>query len=310
MSVFTVVQPGLFTTIQDLGRPHAIASGVPSGGAMDRFAHRAGNLLVGNAPGDATLECTLKGPHFAVERDCLVAITGADLDPQLNGAPAPMWTSFLVAAGDRITFGGRRAGARAYVAVAGGVQGERWLGSVSTYVLVGRGGMAGRALAAGDSLSVAREAGGLSRPGRELDRRLRPDYSDHTLHAIAGPHLKRLDAGGRQALFGASFSVSHQSDRMGYRLDGATLEMSGEELLSFGLAVGAIQVPGGGRPILLMADHHTAGGYPVPAVVATASLPVAAQLAPGDELRFAEVSVETAVEMRSAALKALETLNA
>jgi len=308
MTVFTVVQPGLFTTIQDLGRPHAIASGVPTGGAMDRFAHRAGNLLVGNAPGDATLECTVRGPQLAVERDSLVAITGADLDPQLNGSPAPMWTSFLVAAGDRITFEGRRVGARAYIAVAGGIHGERWLGSVSTYALVGRGGLAGGPLAAGDSISAARDAGGASGPGRELDRHLRPDYGDHTLHAIAGPHAKRLDAGGRRALFGGTFMLSHQSDRMGYRLDGAPVEMPGDELLSFGLAVGSIQVPSGGRPILLMADHHTAGGYPVPAVVASASLPVAAQLAPGDELRFAEVSVETAVEMRSAALKALDTL--
>lgn len=274
---------------------------------MDRFAHRAANLLAGNAPGDATLECTLKGPHLAVERDCLVAITGADLDPHLNGSPAPMWTSFLVAVGDRITFEGRRLGARAYIAVAGGIQGERWLGSVSTYVLVGRGGLAGRPLAAGDSLSAARE-GGASSPGRELDRHLRPDYSDHTLHAIAGPHVKRLDPGGKRALFGDSFRVSHQSDRMGYRLEGAALEMLGEELLSFGLAAGAVQVPSGGRPILLMADHQTAGGYPVPAVVASASLPVAAQLAPGDELRFVEVSLEAAVEMRSAALRALDSL--
>src|SRR5258707_1098632 len=106
--VLRVVEPGLFTTVQDLDRPNAISAGVPPGGAMDRFAHRAANLLVGNAPGDATLECTLRGPHLAVDSGCLIAITGGDLDPHLNGSPAPMWTSFLAAEGDRITFEGRR----------------------------------------------------------------------------------------------------------------------------------------------------------------------------------------------------------
>ena len=307
MNALSVVEPGLFTSIQDLGRPHAIAAGVPLGGAMDRFAHRAANLLVGNPPGDATLECTLRGPQLVAERQCVIAVTGADLDPQLNGSPAPMWTSFIVAEGDRVTFGGRRLGARAYISVAGGFQGERWLGSASTYVLVGRGGLGGRALRVGDSLSVAREPSSAA-PGRELERHLRPDYGDHTLYAIAGPHAKKLEAESRHALFADEFRVSHQSDRMGYRLDGALLRLPGEQLLSFGLVAGAIQVPGAGQPILLMADHQTAGGYPVPAVVASASLPVAAQLAPGDGLRFAEVSVEKAVEMRSAALKALDVL--
>jgi len=307
VSVLSVVEPGLLTTIQDLGRPHAIAVGVPPGGAMDRFAHRAANLLVGNPPGDATLECTLKGPHLVAERECLIAITGADLNPQLNGRPAPMWTGFLLAEGDRLTFGVRRLGARAYVAVAGGIQGDRWLGSVSTYLMVGRGGMAGRALQAGDSISVAREPGAPA-PGHELVRRLRPDYSDHTLHAIPGPHAKRLDAEGRRAFLGEDFRVHHNSDRMAYRLEGPELAMRGDELLSFGLAVGAVQVPPGGGPILLMADHHTAGGYPVPAVVASVSLPIAAQLAPGDEVRFAEVEVEKAVEMRSTALRILDAL--
>jgi len=276
---------------------------------MDRFAHRAANLLVGNPAIDATLECTLKGPHLVATHNLLVAVTGADLDPRLNGSPAPMWTGFLVTGGDRLTFEGRRLGARAYIAVAGGFLGDRWLGSASTYVLVGRGGLAGRALKAGDSISLAHDP--VSQvPGRELDRDLRPDYSDHTLYAIPGPHIRRLDGEGRHTLFGGEFRVSHQSNRMGYRLEGATLAMSGDEVLSFGLAVGAVQVPSGGQPILLMADHQTAGGYPVPAVVASASLPVAAQLAPGDEVRFAEVSVEKAVELRSAALRVLEALRA
>jgi hypothetical protein len=127
---FKVEAPGLLTTVQDLGRPNAIGAGVQEGGAMDRFAHSAANLLVGNDPGLATLECTLRGPALVAEQACLVAITGADLDPRVNGVPAPMWTSLLLSPGDRLTFGGRREGARTYVAVAGGFEAgsERELG--------------------------------------------------------------------------------------------------------------------------------------------------------------------------------------
>src|SRR6266566_6607063 len=124
--VLRVHEPGLFTTIQDTGRLHAVASGVPAGGAMDRFAHTAANLIVGNDRSAATLECTLSGPHLVAERSCLVAITGADFEPRVNGVPAPMWTGVFLSPADQLTFGGRRSGARAYVAVAGGIAGERW----------------------------------------------------------------------------------------------------------------------------------------------------------------------------------------
>ena len=126
-----VQEPGLLTTVQDLGRPNAISAGVPPGGAMDRFAHSAANLLVGNDRGHATLECTVSGPHLVAEQACLVAITGADLDPRINGEPAPMWTGFFMAASDRLTFGPRNTGARAYIAVSGGFEADRWLGSTS-----------------------------------------------------------------------------------------------------------------------------------------------------------------------------------
>ena len=303
-----VAQPGLFTTIQDLGRLNAIAGGVPPGGAMDRFAHRAANALVGNDQHDATLECTITGPSLVVEQPCLIAITGADLDARINGEPAPAWTGMPLTRGDRLTFGGRRSGARAYIAVRGGFDGERWLGSRSTSIMAGRGGMGGRALLAGDVLGAAIEGAGPIVAGRRLHPDLRPDYGVHTLAVLPGPHVRRLGADGRKALVSTPFTVSQDSNRMGYRLDGAAFAMAGEELLSFGLVAGVVQVPHSGQPILLMADHQTAGGYPVVATVISASLPQAAQLAPGDEVRFIEVTPARARQRREELSAALSSL--
>jgi antagonist of KipI len=303
-----VVKPGLLTTVQDLGRLNAMSAGVPPGGAMDRFAHRAANLLAGNDEGAATLECTVSGPVLVALRPSLVAITGADFDPRVNGQPVPVWTSLVLNEGDELKFAGRRSGARAYIAVAGGIAGDRWLGSVSTYLLAERGGMHGRPLIAGDVIvatDVPPTPAGLD---RRLPHELRPDYADHTLPAIAGPHLERLPAESRSALFGSTYTVSRDADRMGYRLEGQSLDASGEELLSFGLVAGVVQVPRSGQPILLMSDHQTAGGYPVVATIAGAAMPVAAQLLPGEELRFAEVSIETALRMRAAQRAALDSL--
>ena len=303
-----VKEPGLFTTVQDLGRPGAISAGVQSGGAMDRFAHSAANLLVGNDAGQATLECTFSGPHLVAERSCLIAIAGADFDPQVNGMPAPSWSSVFLGAGDRLTFGVKRSGARIYIAIGGGIEADRWLGSMSTNVMAGRGGIHGRPLKSGDTISTAGEPRKPAVSDLRLAEPLRPRYGDHAVHALAGPHVKRLDAEGRRVLFGTPYRITRDADRMGYRLEGPQLVTTGDELLSFGLVTGAVQVPRGGQPILLMADHQTAGGYPVVATVISASLPVAAQLLPGDELRFVEVSVERAQQMRMALAAALESL--
>ena len=305
---FHVVEPGLFTTVQDLGRPNALSAGVPAGGAMDRFAHSAANLLVGNDPGLATLECTLSGPHLLAERTCLIAITGADFDPRVNGDPTPAWTSIFLGPGDRLTFAGRRKGARIYIAISGGIEADRWLGSLSTNVMAARGGKHGRSLKAGDSIDVAGDGRKPAVSGRRVPEQVRPAYDEHVLHAIAGPHAKRLNPESRDLLFKTRYRVSRDADRMGYRLDGAQLDISGDELLSFGLVPGAVQVPHGGQPILLMADHQTAGGYPVVATVVSAALPIAAQLLPGDALQLAEITVERAQKMRRALAGALESI--
>jgi antagonist of KipI len=297
-----VVQPGILTTIQDTGRPNAVASGVPPGGAMDRFAHSAANLIVGNDRGAATLECTLAGPRLVATRSCVIAITGGDLGPSI-----PMWSAIQLAAGDEVAFAGRRSGARAYIAIGGGVIGDRWLGSMSTNLMCARGGMHGRPLVAGDVISTG-EWHDPPVAGRTLDEQLRPDYTDRSLRVIRGPHYARLSHEAQHELWTAAFVVNPSSNRMGYRLDGATLEAPGDELLSFPVLAGVVQLPSGGQPILLMADHQTAGGYPVIATVTTASMPVAAQLAPGDELRFEDTSIDDALRARAAQRATLEFL--
>ena len=304
---FHVVEPGLLTTIQDLGRPHAVTAGVPAGGAMDRFAHVAANLLVGNDRGAATLECTLIGPRLRALQSCVIALAGADLGPRVSGGELPMWTAIGLREGDELSFGRRTGGARTYIAIAGGFLGDRWLGSLSTNLMSARGGMHGRALVAGDLLAAG-ESLVPDETGRTLAAAMRPRYPDHTLSTIAGPHAGRLTATSRDALLGETFTLHHDSNRMGYRLEGPLLETEGEDILSIALIAGAVQLPRGGRPIVLMADHQTAGGYPIVATVVSASMPVAAQLAPGDATRFAEVSLDEALAMRRRQLAALESL--
>jgi antagonist of KipI len=309
-AVLRVEDPGVFTTVQDLGRAERRA-GVPSGGAMDRFALAAANLLVGNPENAGALECTLTGPVLSAAAGSLIAVTGADFQPAVNNEPVPVWTSLFLAPGDQLSFKGRRWGARCYIALAGGIKAERWLSSVSTYLLVGRGGLQGRQLKKGDVLETAAEPPHPLVARRNLPVRLRPAYLDGArLKAVPGPHLRLLSPRSRRALFGETYTVSREADRMGYRLEGPELELKGEELVSFGLAFGAVQVPNSGQPILLMADHQTAGGYAAVAGVVRADLPLAAQLVPGDKVRFEQVSVEAAQlawrELRSG----LDTLKA
>lgn len=262
---------------------------------MDRFALSAANLLVGNPESSACLECALSGPRLLARRSCLLAVTGGDFGATLNGRPVPGWTSVFVSEGDCLAFTGRRSGGRLYIAVSGGLGADRWLGSASTYLLVGRGGVHGRPLKAGDVLLAARPTLHPAVAGLELLEHLRPAYSSEPeLAAIEGPHVRLLLPASRRALFGQRWTVSRDADRMGYRLEGGPLPIKAAELVSFGLAMGCVQVPPSGEPILLMADHQTAGGYPVVAGVARCDLPLAAQLLPGEHLHFRLTGVDAA----------------
>jgi antagonist of KipI len=280
-----IIKAGLLTTVQDLGRYGHQEFGVPAAGPMDAFSHRLANQLVGNDPDAATLEITLLGPEFIVDADTTIAIAGADFEVTCDGRSVPMHASHAVTRGQRIKFGRIVQGARAYLAVAGGIQTERVLGSRATHLLSRMGGLNGRALLAGDRVPIVGDAG--ARPARKSGGLTLPTNGRALLRVIAGPQAHWFEADALKTIAGVSFRVSPQSNRMGYRLQGPPLvRIHEDELISEPLGIGAIQIPSAGEPILLMADRQTAGGYPKIGYVISADLPLAGQLAPGDFIEF------------------------
>ena len=284
-----VLRPGLFTTIQDIGRYGFQRFGVSVSGAMDRWALRVGNRLLGNPDEAAGLEITIQGPELFLDHALTIAVTGADLSPAWNGATLPMWTVVVMPAGSRLQFGKRRQGARAYLAVAGGIDGPMILGSRSTHVRSRVGSLGGRALKKGDRLEVgARSAESLQYVGRVLPPSNRPHYSSSpTVRIVPGLHVDRFTHEALQVLTESPYRVTSESDRMGYRLWGAELKhRSSGEIVSSATTFGTIQVPADGQPILLMADCQTTGGYAALATVIASDHSLAAQVCPGDNLSF------------------------
>lgn len=281
-----IIRSGMLTTVQDLGRAGHRAAGVPLCGAMDPFALRVANLLVGNAENAAALECTLVGPELQFSTDTWVALGGVEFDGLVP------WKPRLMRAGERLKLGAARRGCRGYLAVAGGIDVPEVLGSRSTYLRGGFGGFEGRALRDGDVFFAAGSARQVSEHWR-IDPRILPEYSaSPTVRIVAG--AQREEFGG--ALDAAEFRILPQSDRMGIRLGASKLVRigKGEDLVSSAVAPGTVQVPPDGQPIVLMADAQTLGGYPVAAHVIAVDLPLVAQLRPGDLLRFVEVPLDEA----------------
>ncbi len=307
-----VSKPGLLTSVQDLGRYGFQKHGVIVSGAMDPFAHRVSNLLVGNDESEATLELTLLGPTLEFDADTLIAICGADLSPSVDRLPVPLWKPVLIKKGATLRFGSPRIGTRAYVAVAGGFSLPAVMGSRSTYLRAGLGGYFGRPLQEGDQLPVgvpskraqqlirdlqmAREGHAFAAAGWGTAPELLPAYRERSvIRAMRGNQFDRFSLDSRKAFFSQPFRVTPQSDRMGCRLDGPALTLAEPfELISEAVAVGTVQVPAEGKPIVLLADRQTTGGYPKIAQIASIDLPVMAQAKPGDTLRFQEVSREDA----------------
>ncbi|RRR71303.1 MAG: biotin-dependent carboxyltransferase family protein [Candidatus Viridilinea halotolerans] len=294
-----VISPGLLTTIQDSGRPAARRYGVPPSGAMDMFALAVANRLIGNPSDAAALELTAGGALLEFLRPTLVALTGADLGATLNGRHLAPWQAALLDRGTTLHFRGRQAnwGARAYLALAGGIAAPTLLGSRSTYLAGGFGGLEGRALRPGDQLATY--ASPHSRwpwVGTEWPCHARPLYGHTpTLRFLPGPHYAALTPAAREALSQTTLRVGAAANRIGYRLDGLRLSFSQQlSLPSFGVIAGAIQVPPDGTPILLMAEAQTIGGYPVVAIVIAPDLPLAAQILPGDQLRLAPTTMRAA----------------
>jgi antagonist of KipI len=289
----------MLTTVQDRGRWGFQASGVPVAGPMDLVSHRLANALVGNGVDAATLEITLLGPELEFEDERVVAVTGAEFSLTVDGRPvsaSPRTSPFMVSTGARLRFGARHRGARAYLAVSGGIDVPLVLGSRSTHVISGMGGFGGRPLRAGDRVPL----GPMSVERRTVRPPLVPVMPlpdrEATVRVLPGPQLDRFTPTSLDRLQSAPYVIAHKSDRMGFRLEGPTLVHSGSaDIISDATGLGALQVPASGQPILLMADRQTTGGYPKIATAITADLAIAAQLAPGDAIRFAVCSPREAM---------------
>ena len=311
MSLEVVDVNGLMT-IQDAGRKGWGQFGVPCSGPMDVFAFYAANRLAGNATGCAALEIGLGDAAFQATQDCVVAVTGIGYQLSISIWEFPLWGSFFVRAGWKIRLNKTSDGMWAYLAVHGGIQTEKALGSRSTYLRGALGGMAGRSLQAGDIVKTSNLARlSLELAGRTLPRGAWPAYSQTpTLDVVLGPQTNYFPAESIETFLASEYFISLTSDRMGYRLEGPPLTQRGEtELISEGLAFGAIQVPSHGQPIVMMADAPTTGGYPKIATVASADLPVLAQCeSTKSKIRFRETTVEHAQEKYRALIKGLDKI--
>ena len=297
MTLLMTLDPGFLTTVQDLGRQGCERYGVPVSGAMDRLALMAANALVGTPLGTAGLEFALSGPAFqASGGGCLVAASGRGFSLQVGGRPIPLWMAAWVRTGESITLQASGSG-WGYLAVGGGIDVPLVMGSRSTYLRGGFGGLEGRSLRAGDKLEIG-PGSAYELAGQELPQALRPAYSDQpVIDVVLGPQTQAFSEAGLATFLGQEeYALTSACDRMGYRLAGPRIaHRKGADVLSEGVPLGAVQVPGDGQPIVLMADRQTAGGYTKFGVVASASLPLLAQCPPGaGKVRFRAVAVDEA----------------
>jgi biotin-dependent carboxylase-like uncharacterized protein len=315
-----VTEGGLSTTVQDTGRFGNYHIGMPPSGAVDQYAHRIANFLVGNEADAATLEMTYSGPTLEFEKDTLIAVCGADMSPELDGETVPTWTAVRVDAGQTLEFQFATEGARAYLAVAGGIDVDQVMGSRATYTLIGIGGYEGRELEAGDELPVGEAAVG-GQEGATVDDDVIPDYADEdTIRVVMGLCDYRLTDEGRDVLLGTEWKISDEADRVGYRLDAdVDIQDLFEEreqpfgagtdptnVVDLGYPIGSIQMAG--QPIVLMRDAVTGGGY---ATVGTVISPDRGTLAQGrshETVTFESISVDEALEVRRSWNEQLETL--
>lgn len=285
MSTLRVLEPGLRSTVQDRGRYGHLRSAVPTAGPADPVAFEAALHLVGNEPSAAVVEIVGLPFRAVLDRPGVIAVTGRDVRLR-SRSRIDGWTAAFVRAGEELAVLGSERTRYAYLAVGGGIAVPEVLGSRATYVTTPIGPVP-RALESGDTLPLGDARHGPERAGRHL-----PFEYAARIPAMRGPHADRVGAG--RGFFARRFTVSERSDRMGVRLEGA-LAMAAGEILPVGVVSGAVQVPGGGEPIVLLADHGTTGGYPVVAAVGTLGLASVAQAAPGEEVEFREVDRAAAV---------------
>jgi antagonist of KipI len=297
VEAFEVLEPGILTTVQDLGRYGFGQFGVPPSGTLDTFSYRVGNLLVGNQEEEASLETTVMGLRLKALREVVVAITGGDLFPTLNGESLEMWRTHLLVEGDVLTFKRIRSGCRAYLVVSGGLIVPKIMGSRSTYLSGRFGGLEGRALKRGDILYTLDRPPSLKKLGLRFPGDWIPSFEKEVIiRVIPGPQDHHFTEKGFQTFSSSAYQVTPQCDRMGVRLEGPKIERRPdveESIISEGLISGAIQVPGDGKPIIILTELVT-GGYTKIATVISTDLTKVAQLKPGDEVRFDPISIEKA----------------
>jgi biotin-dependent carboxylase-like uncharacterized protein len=305
-----VVKPGFATSVQDLGRPGYYHLGIPLSGAMDRYALRAANLLVGNDEDDAGLEAVFMGPELRFADSATVAVTGAELPPKLDGEPRPTWTAFPVKAGQTLSFGILKGGARAYIAVSGGIDVPKVLGSRSTYALCTLGGFKGRVLQAGDGLPVGADRRP-AREGREVPEPLRRrSGATPELRVLTGLYWHRITAESGEQFFADTWKVAPEADRIGYRFRGGRALALVDRQQPFGAGsdpsnivdscypYGSIQVPSGTEPIVLHRDAVSGGGYFMLGTVIAADMDFIAQMQPHTPIRFVSIDMEQALAAR------------
>ncbi|CCD84072.1 putative carboxylase, like RuBisCO, small subunit [Bradyrhizobium sp. ORS 285] len=305
-----VLHPGLSTTVQDLGRPGYFHLGIPVGGAMDRLALRAANMLVGNDEGAACLEAVFIGPQLEFTTPTRIAVTGAEMPIKLDGVEQPGWTALEVKAGQVLSFDYLKSGARIVIAIAGGIDVPLALGSRSTYPIGALGGFKGRAIAAGDELPVGAEASGKAGASVPEALRCKPGHPAE-LRVLPGLYWHRILPESQQSFFGDQWKVAPEADRMGYRFRGGQALKFVEREQPFGAGsdpsnivdscypYGSIQVPGGKEPIILHRDAVSGGGYFMVGTVISADMDLIGQLQPNMPTRFVEIDMDGALAARA-----------
>ncbi|HLE60255.1 MAG TPA: carboxyltransferase domain-containing protein, partial [Thermoanaerobaculaceae bacterium] len=292
-----VIEPGFQTTVQDLGRPGHAHIGVSASGACDALSLRIGNWLAGNPEGAPALEMTLAGGTFAFTGPGVIALAGSDFGPVIDDYRVPLWAAIEVRQGQTLVCGATRSGARCYLSVRGGIALEAVLGSHSTHLTTGLGGLAGRALRKDDVLAVGpavEQVPTTRRFPRELTGKL---LRRGEVRVTRGPQWEWFGEQAWDAALGSTYTVSEDSSRMGLRLRGAALPAERQgSMLTEGVSLGALQVPPDGQPILSFVEHQTTGGYPQIGCVIAADVHRVGQLRPRDEIRFVAVSLSEADE--------------
>lgn len=314
-----VREPGLVTTVQDTGRYGHYHIGMPPSGAMDQFAHKVANYLVGNDEDAPTLEMTYQGAELGFENDTLIAVTGADMSPMLDDEPIPTWTAVEVSAGQTLSFEFSQEGVRSYLSIAGGIDVPEVMESSSTYTLIGMGGYEGRQLEAGDELELGDSAYDDARIGDSVATQNQPDYSQNTMRVVMGLCDYRLTDEGRERFLGADWKVSDEADRVGYRFEGPDITDMFEErdqpfgagtdvtnVVDLGYPIGSIQMAG--QPIVLMRDAVTGGGYATVGTLVSPDRSMLAQCRTHSTVNFESIDVDEAVEIRKAKDEMLETV--